>query len=268
MLIRVSSSEGSLAARPDLKPASWFVIRSPKDVTRATLVVSGIALAASWLISAGLILLTGATSAGGMLTAFLASTLAPLAVAPPLSHRNFRLMLDLHLSRREIERLSRTDDLTQTYNRRHFMEMAQRELSLAARHGYVVSLLLIDLDGFKQVNDRLGHLAGDRALAACAATIRGSIRREDVVGRFGGDEFLVLAPYSDLTSAAMLAERVRRALASTDLLVGAQVMGLRASIGVVSSEGHGGDADELLRRADQALYRAKQMGGDRTELAA
>ena len=167
-----------------------------------------------------------------------------------------------------MERLSRTDDLTQTYNRRHFMEMTQRELSLAARHGYLVSLLLIDLDGFKQVNDRLGHMAGDRVLAACAATIRGAIRREDVVGRFGGDEFLVLAPYSDLNSAAMLAERVRRALAAMGLVVGGSVLGLKSSIGVVSSEDCSGGADELLRRADQALYRAKELGGDRTELAA
>ena len=257
-----------MATRRDPKLGSWFAILSQKDVTRATIVVTGIALAASWAISAVLIVLTGATSGAGMLTALLASTLAPLAVAPPLSHRNFSLMLELHLSRREIERLSRTDELTQTYNRRHFMEMTQRELSLSTRHGHVVSLLLIDLDDFKQINDSLGHLAGDQALAACATTIRGSIRREDVVGRFGGDEFLVLASYSDLNSAAMLAGRIRRALASANFVAGGQVLGFKASIGVVSSEGRGGDADELLRLADQALYRAKELGGDRTELAA
>lgn len=246
----------------------WMNIRSKRDVVKATLLVTSMSVLVSWAMSAIFILLIGATSAAGLLTALLASTLAPLAVALPLSHRNFRVMLELHLSRREIERLSRTDDLTQTYNRRYFMDMAQRELSLATRHGYVVSLLLIDLDEFKQVNDRLGHLAGDRALAACATTIGGSIRREDVVGRFGGDEFLVLAPYSDLDSAAMLAERIRRALASANLVVGGQVMGFKASIGVVCSQGRTRDADELLRMADQALYRAKELGGDRIELAA
>lgn len=257
-----------MVPRREQKTDSWFAIRKPKDVTRATLLVTGIALAASWLISAGLILLTGAATTAGLVTAALASTLAPLLVAPPFAHRNFRLMLALSVSRQEIERLSRTDDLTQTYNRRYFMEMAQRELSLAARHEYSVSLLLIDLDDFKQINDRLGHLAGDRALAVCAATISSTIRREDVLGRFGGDEFLVLAPYSDLNSAAMLAERVRGALASADMVAGGQVVGVRASIGVVSSGGRTSDADHLLRQADQALYRAKQMGGDRTELAA
>ncbi len=254
--------------RREPKTGRWFDVQSQRDVTRATLAVAGISLAASWLITAALIIITGATTPAGLLTAVLASTLAPLAVAAPLAHRNFKLMWRLSLSRREIERLSRTDDLTQTYNRRYFMDMAQRELSLAARHGYPVSLLLIDLDGFKGINDRLGHLAGDRVLTACAAAIRGTIRREDVLGRFGGDEFLVLAPYSNLSSAALLGERVRWALAALNLVAGGQAVMLRASIGVVSSDEHPCEADELLRQADQALYRAKQMGGDRIELAA
>jgi len=246
----------------------WISIKSKRDVVKATVLVTAISVLGSWAVTVTLMLLAGHTHAEGWAVGITIATLAPMAVAPPVAFKVLSLMLALVNSRLEIERLSRTDDLTQTYNRRHFMDMAQRELSLAARHGYVVSLLLIDLDEFKQVNDRLGHLAGDRALAACAATIRGSIRREDVVGRFGGDEFLVLAPYSDLNSAAMLAERIRRALASADMVVGGQVMGFRASIGVVNSQGRTGDADELLRMADQALYRAKELGGDRTELAA
>lgn len=250
------------------KFSQWFDLTSKKGVVKATLAVAGISVLGSWAITGALMLLSGRTAPQDLLIAFIICTLAPLAVAPPVAYKTFSLMMDLILSRREIERLSRTDDLTQTYNRRHFMEMAQRELSLAARHGYQVSLLLIDLDDFKTINDRLGHLAGDRALTACAATIRRTIRREDVLGRFGGDEFLVLAPYSDLNSAAMLAERVRHALASADLVAGGQVVRVKASIGVVCSEGRTGDAGQLLRQADQALYRAKKMGGNRTELAA
>ncbi|MCF8041573.1 MAG: GGDEF domain-containing protein [Desulfarculaceae bacterium] len=246
----------------------WFSVKNKKDVAKATFLVTSIAVLGSWAVTTALMLLAGHTEAEDWVVGLTIATLAPLVVAPPVAYKVLNLMLALVDSRREIERLSRTDDLTQTYNRRHFMEMAQRELSLATRHGYVVSMLLIDLDDFKQVNDRLGHLAGDRALAACAATIRSSIRREDVVGRFGGDEFLVLASYSDLSSAAMLAGRIRRALASADSVVGGQAMGFKASIGVVSSEGRTGDADELLRQADKALYRAKHMGGDRIELAA
>lgn len=176
-----------MATQRGRKFYSRFAIRNQKDVTRATVMVTGIALAASWLVSAVLILLTGATSITWLLAACLAGTLVPLALAPPpLSHRNFSLRLKLHLACREIERLSRTDDLTRTFTRRHFMEMVQRELSLAVRHGYLVSLLLIDLDGFKKFNERLGYTAGDQVLATCAATIRSTIRLEDVVGRCGG----------------------------------------------------------------------------------
>ncbi|MFH2126582.1 MAG: GGDEF domain-containing protein [Pseudomonadota bacterium] len=246
----------------------WISIKSKRDVVKATVLVTAVSVLGSWAVTVALMLLAGHTRAEDWAVGITIATLTPMAVAPPVAFKVLNLMLALVDSRREIERLSRTDDLTQTYNRRHFMDMTQRELSLATRHGYVVSLLLIDLDEFKQVNDRLGHLAGDRALAACATTIRGSIRREDVVGRFGGDEFLVLAPYSDLNSAAMLAERIRQALAAVDLMVGGKFMGFKASIGVVSSQGRTGDADELLRMADQALYRAKELGGDRTELAA
>lgn len=246
----------------------WVRLDNPRDVVKVTLLVTAVVLLASLVLTWALTILAGHTKPEEWWLGLSIATVVPLLVAPPVVHKMLSLMLALVESRREIERLSRTDDLTQVYNRRHFMEMAQRELSLAARHGYAVSLLLVDLDDFKQVNDRLGHLAGDRALVACAATIRATIRREDVLGRFGGDEFLVLAPFSDLDSAAMLAERIRRTLAAADLVVGGQVVGCKASIGVVSNRDGVCAADELLRRADQALYRAKEMGGNRIELAA
>ncbi|MCB2193313.1 MAG: GGDEF domain-containing protein [Deltaproteobacteria bacterium] len=252
----------------DREAKTWFKIRNKSDVVKATLLVTAVSVLGSWVVTLAVLFLVGHTDPEDMILGLIIATLAPLAVAPPVAFKVLHLMLALIESRREIKRLSRIDDLTQTYNRRHFMEMAQRELSLASRHGYVVSLLLIDLDKFKQVNDRQGHLAGDQALATCAATIRGTIRREDVVGRFGGDEFLVLAPYSDLNSAAMLAERIRYALATADLVMGGEVVGFKASIGVVSSEIDNCKAEDLLRRADRALYRAKERGGDRTELAA
>lgn len=244
------------------------MIQDQKDVTRTTVKVAVVSLVASWLITGVVMMLVGGLTTSTIIVAALASTVAPLAVAIPVAGRNLRLVLEVNRSRLEIERLSRTDDLTQVYNRRHFMEVAGRELSLAARHGYPVSLLLIDLDDFKQVNDSLGHLVGDKALAACAAALRSAIRGEDVVGRFGGDEFLVLAPHSDLNSGAELAQRLREAMASIDLVVGARLVGIKASIGVVSSQGQDHSAELLLRRADQAMYRAKALGGDRFELAA
>lgn len=252
----------------DYKAETWFSVKNKKDVVKATLLITFVAVLGSWAVTSAVLLLAGHTGHQSWVVGLIIATLAPVLVAPPVAYKVLSLMLVLADSRREIERLSRTDELTQTYNRRHFMEMAQRELSLANRHGHVISMLLIDLDDFKLVNDRLGHMSGDKALAGCAATIRATIRREDVVGRFGGDEFLVLAPYSNLHSAAMLAERIRKAMASMDLVMDGQVMGFKASIGVVSSEGHSGSAEDLLRHADQALYRAKGQGGDRIELAA
>lgn len=234
----------------------------------ATILVAVVSVLASWVVTGPMLLLAGRDTLEDLAVGMTIATLVPLLVAPPVAYKLFSLMLALVASRLEIKCLSRTDDLTQTYNRRHFMEMARREFALAARHGHPVSLLLIDLDGFKQINDRLGHLAGDKALRACADIIRRTIRRDDVVGRFGGDEFMVLAPFSGLDSAANLAERIRRALSDTDLVLGGQVVGFGASIGVVSSQVQEVDADDLLRRADQALYRAKENGGSRVELAA
>ena len=227
-----------------------------------------VSLVASWIITGTVLLLVGDLSTQALVVPVVASTVAPLLAAPPFAWRNFKLMLEVNRSHQEIERLSRTDALTQTFNRRYFMEVAGREIRQAARHGYPVSLLLIDLDRFKKINDGLGHLVGDRALIACADAIRHTVRGEDLVGRFGGDEFLVLAPHSDLSSGAELAQRLCEALASIDLVVGGQLVGIKASIGVVSSQGRGDDADLLLRQADQALYRAKALGGDRCELAA
>ncbi|MBU4567188.1 MAG: GGDEF domain-containing protein [Desulfarculus sp.] len=250
------------------KSNSRLMIQDQKDVTRTIIKVALISLVASWLITGVVMLLVGGLTTSTLVVAGLASTVAPLAVAIPVAGRNLRLTLELNRSHQAIERLSRTDDLTQTYNRRYFTEVAQRELALAARHGHLVSLLLIDLDGFKQINDQLGHQVGDKALVACAQAIRHTIRQEDVVGRFGGDEFLVLAPHSDLKSAALLAQRVHDALDAANLVLGGQVVAIKASIGAVTSNGDAQDVDQILREADQALYRAKKMGGNRTELAA
>lgn len=250
------------------KPNPRSMILEQREVTRIVIKVALVSLLASWFVTGVIMLLVGDLTAGTMWVASLASTFAPLLVAVPFTRRSLKLTLELNRSRQAVERLSRTDDLTQAYNRRHFMEEAGRELVLAARHGYPVCLLLIDLDGFKQVNDSLGHLAGDKVLVTCASAIRSTLRGGDMVGRFGGDEFLVLAPHSDLSSGADLARRLREALAATELVLGGQAVVIKASIGVVSNQGRADNADQLLREADQALYRAKELGGDRVELAA
>jgi diguanylate cyclase (GGDEF)-like protein len=244
-----------------------FHLASHRDVVRATVVTSLISVLGSWLLTASLMSMMSGVEADDWVVAFTVCTLVPLAVAPLVSYKSFNLMRELVRSRREIERLSQTDDLTQAYNRRHFMTMAQRELASAIRNGYPVSLLLLDLDDFKQINDRLGHLTGDRALAACAAAIRAAIRQGDMLGRFGGDEFLVLSPHTDLDSVVHLAGRIHAMLAGAGLVVKGETIRMRVSVGAASTEQGLFEAEELLRRADRALYRAKEKGGDCTELA-
>jgi diguanylate cyclase (GGDEF)-like protein len=159
------------------------------------------------------------------------------------------------------EAASLTDDLTGLYNSRYLNQVLRRESKRASRSGRPLSLLFIDLDGFKQVNDRHGHLAGSKALVEAAVIIRGSARETDVAARFGGDEFSVILPDTGCDGALSVAERVRdrisvcRFLASDGLAVH-----LTASIGVATLPDVAGSAEELLRAADVAMYRVKDAG--------
>ncbi|MGE3812077.1 MAG: EAL domain-containing protein [Candidatus Nanopelagicales bacterium] len=172
--------------------------------------------------------------------------------------------------RREADalRLSRSDPLTGLANRLLVFDRLEQELHRAHRTGGLVSVLFIDLDGFKGINDRLGHEAGDTVLRIVADRIRGSVRDSDSVARLGGDEFLVVAPHDQGQSAhegMRLAERIISACAQP-VQVGENGsttwLRLCASVGVAQYPADGEDADELVRRADTAMYSAKQRGGD------
>ena len=157
------------------------------------------------------------------------------------------------------------EPLTGLYNRRHFLERLTAELAAAQRHGRALSLLLIDLDHFRRVNDRYGHLAGDEALRAVAFVLQGAVRKEDVVARFGGEEFVVLARETALTGAKTLAERIRRAVERAPIRFGEELLAITVSVGVTVSVGltrfePGRTEQQLLAAADRALLRAKQNG--------
>lgn len=161
----------------------------------------------------------------------------------------------LEQAARELERLSTADPLTDLLNRRVFVEVAQRELARHRRYGDPVSLVLLDLKGFKRVNDTLGHQAGDAVLQWVAHVLRRRIRKTDAAFRLGGDEFAVLLPGTGLSGALALAESLYRSLRSGEGLRGADV-----TIGVASCPEHGATVDELVRAADRALYRAREEG--------
>jgi diguanylate cyclase (GGDEF)-like protein len=162
------------------------------------------------------------------------------------------------------------DPLTGVYNRRYLDDHLKAEFAFAARHGTSLSLLLIDADHFKRINDTWGHAAGDTALRALAEHLRGSVRHEDMIARFGGEEFAVLAREISAEGALAVAERIRHLVEVTPVrLEDGQTVTITVSVGVVTVGGKRtyATADALLEAADEALYRAKEAGRNRSELA-
>lgn len=153
------------------------------------------------------------------------------------------------------------DTLTGLANRSLLMEQLQRELALGSRHGSCFALIYIDLDGFKPVNDRLGHAAGDKLLTQVAERLRRCTRESDITCRHGGDEFVVLVPHAGtIAELETLAAKLLRQL-QTPFSLDSQPVQINASIGIARFPNHGTHADALLQAADAAMYRAKSAGG-------
>jgi diguanylate cyclase (GGDEF)-like protein len=169
--------------------------------------------------------------------------------------------LDNALLLRRAEALSVTDDLTRLYNTRYMNQVLRRETKRASRSGRPLSLLFIDLDGFKSINDTHGHLFGSRALVEAAAVIRGSARETDVVARFGGDEFAIILPDTGGEGAFAVGARVRDKIAAHTFLSGdGLAIHLTASVGAATLPDVAASADELVQAADKAMYAVKESG--------
>jgi diguanylate cyclase (GGDEF)-like protein len=179
------------------------------------------------------------------------------------------IALDNALMVQRAEALSVTDDLTRLYNSRYLNQVLRRETKRASRSGRPLSLLFMDLDGFKQVNDTYGHLCGSQALVEAAALIRGCARETDVVARFGGDEFSLILPDTGREGAVSVAERIlERVDEHTFLAEDGLTVRLTASIGVATLPDVAGSAEELIRAADMAMYRVKESGKNGIHVAA
>lgn len=170
---------------------------------------------------------------------------------------------------KELVQLATVDFLTDALNRRHFMNSAGAEVQRAGRYGRPLSVLMLDLDHFKRINDERGHAAGDEALKAFVILCRDVLRDQDIVGRMGGEEFAIALPETALPAALVVAERVRAHLAEMDIPAsGGPPLRLTTSIGVAECNIRDGEGLETcLGRADAALYRAKAQGRDRVEAA-
>ncbi len=161
----------------------------------------------------------------------------------------------------ELRFLADTDGLTGFYNRRKVEEILTKEIERSRRYGNALSLLFIDVDNFKDLNDTYGHQKGDEVLKKIAGVINRELRRTDYVGRFGGEEFLVILPETDADRALKVAERIRRRIEFEDFGIGP----VTVSIGVTQLKG-GDDIDTLFNRVDRAMYLAKEKGKNRSEV--
>lgn len=164
----------------------------------------------------------------------------------------------------EAQRLAITDPLTGLYNRGHLIKMARTELERARRYNEPLGIIILDIDNFKDVNDTFGHPVGDEVLRALARIFQMSMRSYDAVGRYGGDEFMIILPETDLDQTMMTAERLRELIAALEVMADDQAVRISASLGVANlREIPNPTLDRLIQRADQALYRAKQAGRNR-----
>ena len=193
----------------------------------------------------------------------IAGALAMLAA----SRRNLRNMRALQDLTARLETQASVDPLTGAYNRRQFDVLADLELKRTRRHGGNVSLLVLDIDFFKKINDEWGHPEGDKVLHAVVQVIRGRLRSTDILARFGGEEFIVLMPHTDLEQAQIVAETLRQCIAEAHTQPGlAQPRPVTASFGVATLRPDETRLSDLIRRADIALYEAKRKGRNRVEV--
>lgn len=174
----------------------------------------------------------------------------------------------LEESLQRVEQMAATDPLTGLYNRRHFGRVLDQLFAEAHRYDKDLSCVMIDLDGYKQINDSCGHQIGDQILVTAGKVISANMRRMDVAARYGGDEFVLLLPHANAEEAAHVAQRIREEFRAATAQLLKREKGISMSIGIGSLKGSNPPhADQLVARADTALYQAKEAGRDRIMLA-
>jgi len=159
------------------------------------------------------------------------------------------------------------DELTGVFNRRHLRDVLRLESMRTDRHGGAMSLCMLDIDFFKNVNEDYGHLAGDLVLKRVAEIAQAELRQTDVLCRYGGEEFAILLPQTPLAGARITAERIRLAAQDKPLVAAGVSLRLTVSIGVAEKSARHANIDQLIKAADEALYHAKRNGRNRTEKA-
>lgn len=229
-------------------------------IRRAAALTAACVVASLVITEAVTYLVTGKSSPA---LALLLSVLAPAIIVPISAYAHISMAIRLREANNRLRVLSETDHLTQVCNRRRFLEIAEQQLSLARRHGYPTSVLLIDFDHFKQINDRRGHAAGDRVLVDSTAIVSDLLRESDTLARFGGEEFVVLLPHTGSAGASMVADRIAAALRTHTFRHEGADIEVTVSIGGVACESSGASLESMTSAADSLLYDCKQAGRDR-----
>ena len=176
-------------------------------------------------------------------------------------------LADLEKTKDQLNYLATVDPLTNTFNRRHFLELSERRIKRVQTSNGHASFLLFDIDHFKKVNDEYGHIIGDQVLQGMAQICMNNLRTDDILGRFGGEEFVILLPDTKLEDARNIAERLRRLIAETPIETDIGPIRTTISIGIAIKEKTAAiSIDQLLSRADRAMYRAKQAGRNRVSI--
>ncbi len=192
----------------------------------------------------------------------LVAVVVPAMVVPVAGYWHISLAERLREANDKLRTLSETDPLTGTFNRRRFLQVAEQQLALARRHCFPTSVLIIDFDHFKSINDRFGHVAGDRVLKEATTLMQGALRDSDTLARFGGEEFIVLLPHTARGGAALVAQRLLAAVRDHEFRHKNDPVRVTVSVGGATSESSDLPLDALTSRADGLLYRAKQSGRD------
>jgi diguanylate cyclase (GGDEF)-like protein len=231
-------------------------VRSRSDVLFSSLVITGVSTVCAVVLTA---CVTHANSRAVELTALRNAAAIGAVIAFVISYPVIDAVRHILKSKRSIERLAMTDDLTGLSNRRALLAAAEQAIADADRAALPPALLIVDLDYFKRVNDVYGHRAGDHALQAAAQALVRSVRDIDLVGRLGGEEFVVLLAAADAETARRAAESARAAIAATRVTTPSGEIALTASIGYTPLAA-GDSVSAALQRADEALYAAKRAG--------
>ena len=232
------------------------------DLPRAVLLTTVVSVVASVLITA--LLNLAQSSPMVQRNTMVAAIAVPLIVAPIIGHIAWSLFFEVERSRALLLQASMRDDMTQLFNRRHFMERLETATAQSLRSGRALSVLMIDADDFKAINDSHGHAVGDTVIRQLAAALVGGLRPGDVVARYGGEEFIALLPDTTLEDASHAAERLRaRVEEGLAPMLQDGPERITVSIGLSSFVGADDSTAELLIRADRALYQAKAAGRNR-----